>query len=104
MGVSDWSPSNVTSCHKDCLTKRAVDNCEVREKARKYSLIQQSTVISNTTDPHDRNGGTGLYDLEMKVLVKTVHGDRMQNHTNHSDYLLPLESWPSSVFTKMDEK
>ena len=34
-----WSPRNVTSCHKDCPTKRAVGDRAVRKKTRKYSLI-----------------------------------------------------------------
>ena len=34
-----WSPRNVTSRHKYCLTKRAVGNRAVRKKAGKYSLV-----------------------------------------------------------------
>jgi hypothetical protein len=37
-----WSPRNVTSRHKDCLTKRAVGEHVVGRQARKYSLPHRS--------------------------------------------------------------
>jgi len=62
-----WSQRNVTSHHKDCPTKRAVGDCAVRKKARKYSGPQQKQTWRRKIQNDRRLGTVGIFTYNIKI-------------------------------------